>query len=514
LAAARPRTYMSKTPANEHLDVIIVGAGLSGIAAAYHLKSKLPGKEYMILEGREAVGGTWDLFRYPGIRSDSDIQTLGYGFRPWLGDRSIVDGASIAHYIRETASVYGIDRKIKFGHRVVKVSWSSAEALWTVEVLASDNQTKFFNCRFLFMCCGYYDYSKGYLPNWPKTESYKGTFVHPQHWPEDLNYNNKRVLVIGSGATAVTLVPAMAEKVAHITMLQRSPTYVVSRPAKDFIVNFFFRILPPMFAHTLARWKNMLLTMYFYNFARIRPARTKKAILHMASKQLGKDYDVHTHFNPRYNPWDQRLCIVPDGDLFAAIRSGKVSIVTDEIECFTETGLLLRSGKRLDADVIVTATGLNLKLIGGADILVDGEKVDASKTFSYKGMMLNDVPNLAFAVGYTNASWTLKCELVAEYVCRLLKCMDKNDYAYCTPRLTDETIAALPPIDLTSGYIKRSEHLLPRQGSKKPWKLYQNYALDLLTLRFCRIQDGVMEFSKAGKLRSSTSLEAPSVDRV
>ncbi len=490
------RRLMSNSKAIEYRDVIIVGAGLSGIAAAYHLQSKLPGKGYVILEGRKAMGGTWDLFRYPGIRSDSDIQTLGYGFRPWLGDRSIVDGASIANYIRETASVYGIDRHIRFDHKVVKVSWSSAEAFWTIEVTAEENQTRFFSCRFLFMCCGYYDYSQGYQPSWPKMDAYKGVVVHPQHWPEKLDYNNKHVLVIGSGATAVTLVPAMAEKVAHITMLQRSPTYIVSRPAKDFIANFFFRVLPPTFAHTLARWKNLLLTMYFYNFARMRPARTKKAILQMASKELGKEYDVHTHFNPRYNPWDQRLCIVPDGDLFAAIRSGKVSIVTDEIECFTENGLLLRSGKNIEADIIVTATGLNLKLIGGADILVDGEKLDASKTFSYKGMMLNDVPNFAFAVGYTNASWTLKCELVAEYVCRLLKCMDKNGYVFCTPRLKDESILALAPIDLTSGYIKRSEHLLPRQGSKNPWRLYQNYALDLLTLRFCRVQDGTMEFTK------------------
>ena len=477
-------------------DVLIVGAGLSGIGAGYHLQDKCPNKTYAILEARSAIGGTWDLFRYPGVRSDSDMHTMGYRFRPWGEAKALADGQSILQYIRQTAEEYGIDRKIRFNHRVVRASWSSGDALWTVETNGPDGQVARLTCNFLYMCSGYYEYEAGYMPGWPGMERFGGRIVHPQQWPEGLNYEGKRVIVIGSGATAVTLVPAMAEKAAHVVMLQRSPTYIVARPAEDAIANWLHRMLPGRLAHGLARWKNILLQMYFYNLARRKPDATKKTILKFAQMQLGAEYDVNKHFNPRYNPWDQRLCLVPDGDLFNSIRSGKASVVTDEIETFTEKGIRLRSGEELEADIIVTATGLKMRLMGGMELVVDGVRVDLAKAMTYKGMMNSDVPNLAMALGYTNASWTLKCDLTSEYVCRLLNYMDAHGYAYCTPRRRDSSITEEPALSFTSGYVQRALASLPKQGSKKPWKLHQNYALDLMALRFGTVDDGTMEFTR------------------
>jgi monooxygenase len=482
----------------EHVDVLIVGAGISGISAAYYMQTRCPTKSYAILEGRGAIGGTWDLFRFPGVRSDSSMQTLGYTFRPWRETKAIADGSSILKYIRETAEEYGIDRKIRFGHQVRRATWSSADATWTVEAERGPQEIVRFTCNFLYMCSGYYDYAGGYTPEWPGVERFTGRIVHPQKWPDDLDYSGQRVVVIGSGATAVTLVPAMAAQAAHVTMLQRSPTYIVAAPSEDATANWLHRHLPAGLAHSIGRWKSILFDVYFYNLTRRRPDFTKQALLGLVRKELGPDYDVDTHFTPRYNPWDQRLCLVPDSDLFAAIRSGKVSVVTDHIATFTETGIQLRSGQELAADIIVTATGLSLKLMSGVQLIVDGNPVELSRTLSYKGMMYSDIPNLASALGYINASWTLRCELTASYVCRLLNYMDRHGYTQCTPRRQAAMTAEKPVLDLTSGYIQRAIDILPRQGARKPWKMYQNYVRDLLNMRFSRVNDGTMEFKRQG----------------
>jgi monooxygenase len=479
-----------------HFDVLIVGAGLSGIGAGVHLQSRCPGRSFALLEGRGAIGGTWDLFRYPGIRSDSDMYTLGYSFKPWVEAKAIADGPSILKYVQETAREHGIDRKIRFGHQVKRASWSSQDTLWTVE--AERGQAKepvTFTCNFLFICGGYYKYAAGYTPDFPGIARFAGRIVHPQKWTENIDYADKRVLVIGSGATAVTLVPEMAKKAAHVTMLQRSPTYVVARPAEDAMANWLRRWLPPMLAYGITRWKRVLLQQYFFNLCRRRPDHAKKLILGGVRAYLGPDYDVATHFTPRYNPWEQRMCLVPDADLFRALRKKKASVVTGEIETFTEKGLKLRSGAELEADLIVTATGLDLEILAGVQLTVDGERVEPSKTFNYKGLMYSNVPNLASSFGYTNASWTLKCDLTCEYVCRLLNHMRKHGYRQCTPRNHDPALAEEPWVDFSSGYIQRTLHLFPKQGSKAPWKLRQNYARDIMTLRFGRIDDGVMEFS-------------------
>lgn len=488
---------------NEHVDVLIVGAGLSGIGAAYYLQTRCPSKRYTILEGRDAIGGTWDLFRYPGVRSDSDMFTLGYSFRPWEEGKAIADGPSIRSYIRATAEENGIMQKIRFGHRVRCASWSSADARWIIEAERgaeheAEKEIVTLTCSFLYMCTGYYEYESGYTPEWPGVARFGGRIIHPQQWPNDLDYTGKRVVVIGSGATAVTLVPAMSDQAAHVTMLQRSPSYVVAMPSQDRLVNRLRQRLPARLAYLFARWKAILLGIYFYTLARRRPATVKKAIIDMVRQQLGPDYDVDTHFTPRYNPWDQRLCLVPDADLFRAIKSGKVSVVTDQIESFTEQGIRLCSGAEIAADLIVTATGLKLRLMSGVQLVVDGIPVALSQTMSYKGMMFSDIPNLAQAFGYTNASWTLKCELTSRYVCRLLNYMDRHGYTQCTPRKHDPTIAEEPALNFTSGYVQRGLDTLPHQGSKRPWKLYQNYLLDLLTLRYGALNDGTMEFARQG----------------
>jgi monooxygenase len=480
----------------EHVDVLIVGAGLSGIGAAHHLQADCPERSYLILEGRDGIGGTWDLFRYPGVRSDSDMYTLGYSFRPWTNARAIADGPTILNYVRDTAREAGIEQHIRFNHRVKSASWSSADARWTVEVerLPSGELLQF-SCSFLFMCSGYYSYAAGYTPEFPGIERFAGQVVHPQKWAPDIAWAGKRVVVIGSGATAVTLVPEMAKTAAHVTMLQRSPTYVVSRPAEDRIANGLRRWLPAKAAYTITRWKNVLLGMYFFRLCKRRPEFVKQLILKGVQAALGPGYDVAKHFSPRYKPWDQRLCLVPDGDLFHAIRAGRASVVTEQIERFTEQGIRLKSGAELAADLVVTATGLQLNVLGDMQLSVDGQRVEPAKTLSYKGMMYSDVPNLASSFGYTNASWTLKCDLTCEYVCRLLNHMARHGHRQCTPRNTDPSVTPEPWIDFSSGYVQRALPMLPKQGSKPPWRLHQNYARDLMSLRFGKLDDGVMEFS-------------------
>ena len=476
--------------------MIVVGAGLSGIGAACHLKMKCPQKSFVILEGRDTMGGTWDLFRYPGVRSDSDMYTLGYPFRPWRDPRAIADGRAILRYIRETADEYEVDKSILYNHRVRRASWSSDQARWTVDAeVGPEKAVVQLSCNFLFLCTGYYDYETGYTPEWPGVARFRGTIIHPQRWPEDLDYERKRIVVIGSGATAITLVPALAERAAHVTMLQRSPSYVVARPAQDPWAKIMRRCLPPDATYSLMRWKNVLFGTFFYDLARKRPAIFKWMVAKGVRNHLGDRYDPR-HFTPPYNPWDQRLCVAADADLFNTIREGRASIVTDQIETFTEDGLLLKSGEHLDADIIVTATGLVLKLFSGMQLLVDGVPVDMPKTLVYKGMMFSDVPNVAFAVGYTNASWTLKCDLTAEYVCRLLNHMDQHGYAACTPRVNDADIEEEPVIDFNSGYVLRALPTLPHQGSKKPWRLHQNYVRDLSMMRYGRVEDGTLQFSQ------------------
>jgi cation diffusion facilitator CzcD-associated flavoprotein CzcO len=466
----------------EHFDVLIVGAGISGIDAAYHLQKRLPGKSYAILEARDAIGGTWDLFRYPGVRSDSDMYTLGFPFRPWRGDKAIVEGPEIRAYVEETARAFGIDRHIRFGRKVKRADWSSHEARWTVEVEGEGRLT----CRFLHLCSGYYDYDSGYRPEWPGEAAFAGRIVHPQHWPQDLDHAGKRVVVIGSGATAVTLVPAMAETAAHVTMVQRSPSYVVSRPSRD--------ALAPRIGARLTRAKNAALGLFFFNLARRRPERTRARLLDMARRELPEGFDLERHFGPRYNPWEQRLCLIPDGDLFRSIREGKVAVATGEIECFTAAGIRLRSGEEIAADIVVTATGLNLKLMGGIEVSVDGERREPGGRLVYKGMMLENLPNLAFSFGYINASWTLKCDLTARYLCRLLRYMDTHGFAVCTPRVGAAEVERKPLLDFSSGYIARAAAVLPTQGSEAPWRVPQNYFHDVITLGFGRVQDEAIEF--------------------
>jgi cation diffusion facilitator CzcD-associated flavoprotein CzcO len=489
---------MSEIPL-EHVEVLIVGAGLSGIGAAHHLQTSCPGKSYAILEARDRLGGTWDLFKYPGIRSDSDMYTLGYCFRPWEDAQAIADGSSILDYVRRTAREGGIDRRIRFGHRAVRAEFSSERARWTVTAERADTQeTVQLSCDFLFMCSGYYRYDAGYTPEFPGVERFGGEIVHPQLWPEELDYTDKRVVVIGSGATAITLVPALARRAAHVTMLQRSPSWVVSLPGEDRVANLLRRYLPAKTAYAVTRWKNVLRTMLSFELSRRRPNVIKAFLRRGLERELPADYDIDTHFKPRYDPWDQRLCLVPDGDLFEAIRAGSASVVTDRIETFTETGLELESGAELQADLIVTATGLDLLALGGIELAVDEREVSLPETMGYRGMMLSDVPNFAFAIGYTNASWTLKCDLTCEYVCRLLSYMDARGYRQCVPRIRDAAVKPLPFIDFTSGYVLRAIEKFPKQGSKAPWRLYQNYPLDIVSLKRGAIDDGALEFSRAG----------------
>ncbi len=478
-----------------HFDVLIIGAGISGISAARHLQMDCPDKTFAILEGRQNIGGTWDLFKYPGIRSDSDMYTLGFRFRPWTSTKAIADGPSIMQYLNEAVDEYGLKPKIRFGSKVKKASWSTEQALWTLEVeMEGQPQRVIYTCNFVSVCAGYYNYEAGYLPHFEGMQKFKGQVVHPQKWPADLDYNNKRVIIIGSGATAVTLVPEMAKKAAHVTMLQRSPTYIFSRPDEDKLANWMNRNLPLSIAYPFTRWKNILLATLFYRVSRRHPKFIKNLLLKGIKKELGESFNVARHFTPTYNPWDQRVCLVPNGDLFTAIRNGAASVVTDQIATFTETGLRLKSGQHLEADIIVTATGLNVQLLGGIELLVDGVKPDIGKTVSYKSIMFSDVPNLTMAFGYTNASWTLKVDLTNQYMCRLLNYMDEKGLKQCTPRQKDPSLELKPFTDFSAGYIQRQINNLPKQGTKKPWMLKQNYLFDLMNIRRGDIENEVLEF--------------------
>ena len=481
----------------EHFDVLIVGAGISGIGAAYHLQTQCPNKRYAILEGRESIGGTWDLFRYPGIRSDSDMFTLGFSFHPWTEAKAIADGPAILRYLKETAQTYGIDRHIRYQHKVVNAAWSSTEAQWTVTIeRGPDKSPATLTCNFFFLCSGYYRYDQGYMPNFPGQDAFKGELIHPQKWPQDLDYTGKRVVIIGSGATAVTLVPAMADRAAHVTMLQRSPSYVLSLPAVDPIANGLRRLLPTRTAHSVSRWKNVMLSMLVYQVSMRRPELMKKLLRKGVVAQLPEGYDVDTHFSPRYNPWQQRLCLVPNNDLFKSIRKGRASVVTDTIERFESDGIRLTSGRKLEADIVVSATGLQLLAMGGIQITVDGRTVDPSKCFSYRGVMLSGVPNAAACIGYTNASWTLRADLVARWVCRLLKHMERRGAAQVTPVVQDASMAELPLLDLTSGYVQRAAGQFPKQGTNNPWNLRQNYVVERFTLGMGSLDDGALQYTQ------------------
>ena len=488
-----------------------MGAGLSGIDAAHHLNKLCPGKSYVILEQRERIGGTWDLFRYPGIRSDSDMLTMGYSFRPWTNPKAISPGEDIREYITATARDEGIDRHIRFRHQIKQARWSSEEAKWTVEAVrqAGDGHPEAepvtLTCNFLFSCAGYYRYSAGYLPEFPNAARFQGRIIHPQAWPEDMDYTGKRVVVIGSGATAVTLVPAMARAAGHVTMLQRSPTYVISMPEQDRIANFLRRIMPAMWAYRLSRWKNVGFMTYVYQLSQLFPNYVKKGIIKKARKQLGTDFDVETHFTPRYRPWEQRMCLVPDADMFEAIKSGRASVVTDQIVTFTGKGILLKSGKELEADIIVTATGLAMQLCGGIELTVDGQRVDPGNVLAYKGVMMSGVPNFASVFGYINASWTLKADLICNYVCRILNFMDRKGVRQVTPTPHGETAVAGFVQKFTPGYINRALESWPKQGSKRPWRVYQNYFRDTIALKWTRVDDEGLEFSNPAPAATEAS---------
>jgi cation diffusion facilitator CzcD-associated flavoprotein CzcO len=479
-----------------HADLIIVGAGISGIDAAYRLKTRCPDRSWLILEARERIGGTWDLFRFPGVRSDSDMFTLGFPFRPWRSDLSIVDGPSIRQYVEDTAREYAIFDKIRFGHKAVRANWSSKDARWTIEAEEA-GRTLRLTSSFLYFASGYYDYAAGHRPRWDGEEDFRGRIVHPQFWPEDVDYAGKRIAVIGSGATAVTMVPALAETAAHVTMVQRTPSYIVARPARDPIARGLQRFLPAALADRLVRWKNVLLTMFSFWQARKRPRKFSDWIAAQLSKALPPDYPIERDFRPPYDPWDQRLCLVPDGDLFAAMRSGKVSIATGVIDRFTPGGLRMASGETIDCDIIVTATGLAVKLLGGIELSVDGEPVRPSDLMIYKGMMLSGVPNLFIAFGYTNASWTLRSDLTARSVCRLLNRMKRDGHEVCAPR-ADPGAEPRPVMELTSGYVRRAEATLPKQGHRHPWRVPQNYLRDTAAMTFRPIDEG-LEFRKAAR---------------
>lgn len=476
-------------------DVIIVGAGLSGIGAAYHIQSQCPGTSYVVLEARGAMGGTWDLFKYPGLRSDSDMYTLGFPFYPWKDPKAIADGPAILSYIKETAAAFGIDQKIRFNHKVIQASWSSTEKLWTLQVQAHpDVEATQLRCKFLMMCSGYYNYDQGYMPHFPKQEAFTGKLFHPQHWDTTLDYSHKKVVVIGSGATAVTIVPEMSKRAEKVTMLQRSPTYIMNMPSEDIISNFFKKVLPSKIAHTLARWKNILVSMLFYQLSKASPNFVKRMIQKGAEKELGDKFEAK-HFSPQYNPWDQRLCLVPDNDLFKTIREGKVEVVTDTIKAFTPTGIALDSGVELEADIIVAATGLQVQLFGGMQVQVDDQPIDMGKEYAYRGVMFSNLPNFAMAVGYTNASWTLKCDLNCQFVAKLINYMQEKQYSSCVPIFDKAEFGEEDLLDLSSSYIQRAKNVLPKQGTKKPWKVHQNYIKDLFMLKYGKVDDGYLSFS-------------------
>jgi len=500
------------TTGSEHFDVIVVGAGLSGIGAGYRLQTRCPRKRYVILEARAEIGGTWDLFRYPGIRSDSDMATFGYPFRPWKESQVIAEGPRILSYVRETAHEFGIDRHIRFRQRVLSASWSSEDARWSVEVKTGDanngsGEIVRYACDFLYGCTGYYRYDAGYEPEFPGSERFRGQIVHPQHWPQNLDYAGKRVVVIGSGATAVTLVPAMAQSAAHVTMLQRSPSYILSLPKHDPVARLMKCLMPERTALRLMRWKNILINMAIYQIARRAPQFARRVLRQGAVKDLPQGYEVDRHFNPSYNPWDQRLCLIPDSDFYKSISAGRASVVTDEIDAFTESGIRLKSGAELEADIIVTATGLQMLALGGVQLVVDGAMVEPGREFIYKGTMLSNVPNFAFCIGYTNAAWTLRADLASTYVCRVLNHMDRHRYRRCEPACDRASLEPRPLLGLTSGYVRRAAADLPKSATTAPWLIRQNYIRDLLTMKVSRLEDGVLRFSKAVAVKQAALRE-------
>ena len=493
----------------EELDVLIVGAGISGIGAACHMKMKAPDRSFAILEGRGQKGGTWDLFKYPGVRSDSDMHTLGYVFKPWTHEKSIADAPSILEYLDDTAREFDVESSIRYNHRVTKIEWSSEDARWTATIVMGEGQTTKIRCRFLHMCTGYYSYSEPYQPEFVGSDAFKGQIFHPQFWPENLDWKDKKIVVIGSGATAVTIVPAMALNGAgHVTMLQRSPTYFATRPAKDRFANTLRKILPEKAAYSVTRYKNIKMQEMVFNRSIKKPEKMRDLLIGQVTKELGPDYDVKTHFTPRYNPWDQRLCLVPDSDMFVAMRSGKAEVVTDTIERFTETGIEMKSGKSLDADIIVTATGLKMEIMSGVEMLIDGEHRRIGQTFSYKGCMYSDVPNLASSFGYSNASWTLKADLISAYVCRLLNHMRDTGTEICVaePKGVNENEQGM--MNLSSGYIQRSKGFVPMQGDIDPWIVHHNYPADKKLMRYGKLEDGALHFYRRGNYGVMTVAEA------
>ena len=479
-----------------HFNVIVVGAGISGIGAGYYLQKKCPNKSFVILEGRDNIGGTWDLFRYPGIRSDSDMNTMGFRFKPWMGVKSIADGPSILSYLHETVKENDLNKKIQFNQWINEASWSSRDSQWTVQVENKKTQElQDFTCDFLFLCGGYYNYEEGYTPHFAGRENFLGQIIHPQKWPKNLDYKNKKVVVIGSGATAVTIIPTMAEEAAHVTMLQRSPTYFLSAPDEDPVGNFLRKFISSKLTYKLVRWKNIRFQWWFFQKCRKFPKKVKEFLIKQVREELGPNYDIETHFTPKYNPWEQRMCLVPNGDFFNAINAGKASVITDHIDRFTKKGIKLKSGGEIEADLIVTATGLNLEVCNGIKLEVDNNEVDISKTMTYQGMMFSDVPNLVATFGYTNASWTLRADLTSEYVCRLLNFMDKKGYANCCPRTAEHVEPDGDWLDFTSGYVKRSMHKFPKQGSRDPWRNTQNFPKDVLAIRWGNIDNKELKFT-------------------
>ncbi len=483
-----------------NFDVIVVGAGISGIGAGHHLQEQCPNKSFVILEGRETFGGTWDLFRYPGIRSDSDMHTMGFRFKPWVDERFIADGPSIIEYLDETISENNLKDKIRYQHKVKTSSWSSSESKWTLEVEnSSSGTTDKYKCNFLMLCGGYYNYEEGHNPDFKNQDQFDGPIIHPQKWPQDLDYKNKKVVIIGSGATAVTIVPAMADQVDHITMLQRSPTYFMAAPDKDMIGNFFKKIFRQKTAYFLTRWKNILLGNFFYNRCVKNPEKVKEMLINGVKDHLGEDYDIDTHFTPKYKPWDERLCFVPNADFFESMKAGKASVVTDHIDEFTETGIKLKSGKELDADIIIKATGLNLQFLNGIDVKVDNSSINISEKLAYKGRMFNDIPNLACSFGYARASWTLGADLSSEYVCKLLNYMGKHGYDSCTPVKGEGIEEEGTYLNLSSGYVTRAIDRMPKQGSKEPWKGNQSYLSDVTEVRWGSITNDDLHFKTANQ---------------
>ena len=493
----------------EYHDVVIIGAGLSGIGAACHLQGSLPDLGYIILEGRDRMGGTWDLFRYPGIRSDSDMHTLGYRFKPWTEAKAIADGPAILEYIRETAAEYGVEKRIRYRHRLVRAVWSSDDCAWTLSVEAGDDEEpRQIRCGFLLMCAGYYSYEHGHTPVFPGREQFGGRVVHPQSWPNDLDYGGKRVVIIGSGATAVTLLPELAKQAAHVVMLQRSPTYMIAFPDEDIIANVLGKILPANLAYRITRWKNIRLQAFIFRVARRRPRFARWLLVGHARRALGPDFDVEKHFNPRYEPWEQRLCLVPNDDLFETIRSGRASVVTDRIRSFTESGILLESGQSVDAEIIVTATGLDIVVLGGVEFIVDGRRVDLSGAFTYKGVMIEGVPNMISTFGYINASWTLRADLIARYACRVLGRMRESGFRKCVPELRaeDEGMAPRPWITgFSSGYLQRVMGELPKQGDRAPWLNSQDYLADRRNFLEGELDDGALRFGECSRKESVTA---------